>query len=184
MRPKRITETYHTGIPDSLAKPRQAGLTLLELCVVTGLLAFTVAWTAPRLDGFMARNEVTSDVMRLKEVLATARNAAIVRRTVITVCPSRDGRRCSDDWTMPLSILQGEVDLPPSQRTLLGRRNASQVPAIAYRLDHRPVRYQPTGHATGHNGTFRLCGRRGEGASVIVSNFGRVRVVDTTPPTC
>ncbi len=108
MRPERITETYHTGIPDSLAKPRQAGLTLLELCVVTGILAFTVAWTAPRLDGFMARNEVTSDVMRLKEVLATARNAAIVRRTVITVCPSRDGRRCSDDWTMPLSILQGE----------------------------------------------------------------------------
>ncbi|MFM9270720.1 GspH/FimT family pseudopilin [Halomonas elongata] len=184
MPPDRITQTYHIDTPNGPARKRQAGLTLLELCVALGILAFIVAWAGPGLGSFMARNEVAADVMRLKDVLATARNTAITRGTIITVCPSRDGRRCIDDWTAPLSILQGEIDLPPGQRLLLGRRGASQVAAITYRLDHRPVRYQPTGHATGHNGTFRLCGRRGEGASVIVSNFGRVRVVDDTPSAC
>ncbi|WP_275287944.1 GspH/FimT family pseudopilin [Halomonas elongata] len=184
MRPDRITETYHTGTPNRLAKPRQAGLTLLELCVVMGILTFVIAWAVPGLDGVMARNEVATDVMRLKDALATARNTAIARRTVITVCPSQEGRRCIGDWTAPLSILQNEIDQPPNQRTLLGRRGEGQVAAITYRLDHRPVRYQPTGRATGHNGTFRLCGRRGEGASVIVSNFGRVRVIDDTPSIC
>lgn len=184
MRPERITETYHTGIPNGLAKPRQAGLTLLELCVVTGILAFTVAWAVPGLDGVMARNEVATDVMRLKSALTTARHTAIARRTIITVCPSQEGRRCIGDWTAPLSILQHEIDQPPNQRTLLGRRGEGQVAAITYRLDHRPVRYRPTGRATGHNGTFRLCGRHGEGASVVVSNFGRVRVIDDTPSIC
>ncbi|MCW4149757.1 GspH/FimT family pseudopilin [Halomonas sp. 18H] len=166
------------------APRRQAGVTLLELCLVLGIVALAAGWAVPGLDTLMARQDVATDVMRLKESLATARHTAISRGTVITLCPSDDGVTCGENWTGPLSILAGEMHQPPEQRRLLGRRRPSRLEAIDYRRDQRPVRYKPDGSATGHNGTFRLCGRDGEGASVIVSNFGRVRVDEATPTDC
>ena len=163
---------------------RQAGMTLLELCLVLSILAITAGWGLPGLSALMARHEVAVEVMRLQDSLTTARHTAISRRAIVTVCPSADGSGCGDDWTAPLSILAGEVGQPPAEQTLLGRRRASRLNAITYRQDQRPVRYRPDGRATGHNGTFRLCGRHGEGASLILSNFGRVRVIGDSPAGC
>ena len=36
------------------------------------------------------------------------------------------------------------------------------------------IRCQATGWARGHNGTFEICGRHGDGGKSIVSNMGRV----------
>ncbi len=51
----------------------------------------------------------------------------------------------------------------------------SSGPTLTFNRDY-PIRYQATGWSRGHNGTFEICGRHGDGVKVVVSNMGRVRI--------
>lgn len=175
MRPAIQQIVYITG-----KGPRQAkGLTLIELLVAIAIVAILATWALPNYQQFSARNEVSAEVLRLKTALAQARSSAITRRTTITLCPSHDRLACDgSDWAAPLLIVQGSVpggDL--SDALLLRELPPGRGVQVSYRQDLRPVRYTALGRSAGHNGTFRLCGRHGTGAQVILSNLGRVRVV-------
>lgn len=166
---------------------RHAGLTLIELIVVIAVLAIIATIGVPGFQKFTARNEVAAEVMRLKSALAKTRSAAITRRTTVTLCPTADMIQCQitnnasgEAWRATLAIFEGRGEAgDPLLRTF----GESRLPALTYRNDDRPVRYKALGRSGGHNGTFRLCGRRNEGASVIVNNVGRVRV-DSNRPEC
>ncbi|MGM0785633.1 MAG: GspH/FimT family pseudopilin [Pseudomonadota bacterium] len=165
----------HAGTPPVPCHRTALGFTLIELVIALAVMAILATWAVPGLQAQAARQEVTSDVMRLKTALAMARNAAITRRTPIVVCPL-DGSTsagCSNgnDWTRPLLIKPWNDAGAPALRILAD----GEVDSITYRED-RPVRFTALGRASGYNGTFRICGRRGNAARVIVSNFGRVRV--------
>ncbi|MCG6659690.1 prepilin-type N-terminal cleavage/methylation domain-containing protein [Halomonas campisalis] len=154
----------------------QRGLTLIELLITLALLVILFGWAVPSLQALNARQQVAAEVMRLKTALALARNTAITRRTPVVVCPAAgDSNQCNgdlSDWTAPLLVMLNP-DTPEAQ--VLRRLPASPVLSLTYRQD-RAVRYTALGRASGHNGTFRICGRHDTGSQVIVSNFGRVRV--------
>ncbi|MDC8805227.1 GspH/FimT family pseudopilin [Halomonas pacifica] len=180
MRPEIQDVVYSTG-----KAPRQAkGLTLIELLVTIAIAAILATWALPSYQRFSARNEVAAEVLRLKTALAQARNTAVTRRTTITVCPSRDRLACDGaDWAAPLVIVQGDADDGDlSDAPLLKELPPGRGTRVSFRQDLRPVRYTALGRSAGHNGTFRVCGRLGTGAQVILSNLGRVRVVST--PDC
>ncbi|MDR5903628.1 GspH/FimT family pseudopilin [Halomonas icarae] len=164
------------------------GFTLIELIVAIAVLAIMVTWAVPSFQQFTARNEVAAEVMRLKSALAMTRSAAITRRGTVTLCPSVDMSQCAISnnadgkaWLATLAIFEGRGE--PGD-TLLRTLGESRLPAITYRNDNRPVRYKALGRTMGYNGTFRLCGGQEEGASVIVSNAGRVRVESSRPSEC
>jgi type IV fimbrial biogenesis protein FimT len=170
---------YLNGKPGQLAKHEQDGLTLIELIVAIAVLAILMTWAVPGFQAMTARNEVAAEVMRLKTALALARNTAITRRTTIAVCPlpSPDGTTCTfTDWNHPLVVVDGQA---PSGNLADVKRlkvlEGSTGPSVTFNRDY-PIRYQATGWSRGHNGTFEICGRHGEGVKVIVSNMGRVRV--------
>jgi type IV fimbrial biogenesis protein FimT len=171
--------SYFKGKPGQLTKHNQDGLTLIELVVAIAVLAILVTWAVPGFQTMTARNEVAAEVMRLKTALALARNTAVTRRTTIAVCPlpSPDGTTCTFvDWSHPLIVVDGQApsgDLSGVDR--LKVLEGSTGPSVTFNRDY-PIRYQATGWARGHNGTFEICGRQGEGVKVIVSNMGRVRV--------
>ena len=158
---------------------RQGGLTLIELIVVIAVLAIIATLGVPSFQRFTARNEVAAEVMRIKTALALARNTAVTRRTTISVCPrpAPDSTVCNfSDWSHPLIVVDGQVSSGnladgKSLKVLEG----SGGPNVRFNRSY-PVRYQATGWARGHNGTFEICGRYGEGVKVIVSNMGRVKV--------
>ncbi|WP_319941446.1 GspH/FimT family protein [Halomonas jincaotanensis] len=113
------------------------------------------------------------------------RSAAITRRTVVTLCPTVDMTQCQinnnaggEAWLATLAVFEGQGE--PGDE-LLRSFGESQLPSLTYRNDDRPVRYEALGRSGGHNGTFQLCGRQDEGASVIVNNVGRVRVESERP---
>nr|WP_301285600.1 GspH/FimT family pseudopilin [Halomonas sp. FL8] len=159
----------------------QTGFTLIELLVAMGVLAIMATWAVPSYQQFVARNEVAAEVMRIRTALAMARNAAITRRTTVTVCPSADRLTCSSgDWTAPLVVIEGRAkggDISDSE--ILKIFDGSHATSITYRKDGRPIRYGMLGWPTSHNGTFRICMKQGTETQVIVSNLGRVSVKNT-----
>lgn len=187
MRPATARAPYLTGRPGRLAKSRQRGLTLIELVVAIAVLAILVTWAIPSFQSFTARNEVAAEVLRLKTALAMARNTAVTRRTTIAVCPvaAADATSCDDsDWSLPLAVVEGQAsggNLADAE--LLKLLEGSGGPAITFNRDY-PIRYQATGWSRGHNGTFTICGRDGEGVEVIVNNMGRARVEKVQKSTC
>jgi type IV fimbrial biogenesis protein FimT len=158
---------------------RQYGLTLIELLVAIAVLAIMVTWAIPGFQQFSARNEVTAEVMRIKTALAVARNTAVTRRTTIAICPrpSPDIEQCEFlDWTHPVVVVDGQAPSGNLEDVeLLKVLEGSGGPTVTFNRSY-PIRYQATGWARGHNGTFEICGRHGHGVKVIVSNMGRVRV--------
>ncbi|MCE8031031.1 prepilin-type N-terminal cleavage/methylation domain-containing protein [Halomonas daqingensis] len=160
-----------------ITAPRQRGLTLIELLVVIVVAGILMGWAVPGLQAMNARQEVVAEAHRLRMALSLARNSAITRRSTVVVCPSPDRQRCHmDDWSAPLVIVLGPLsgdDFAPDAllRVLEGGRGVS----VSYRQDGKPVRFTPLGRSSGHNGTFRICGRHGQGAELVLSNFGRAR---------
>lgn len=156
----------------------QRGLTLVELLVAIAVMTLLFGWAIPAFQALSARQEVSAEVLRLKTALALARSSAIARRATVTVCPSHDQLSChNDDWTAPLMIIHGRAEGGNiGSDEVLRILDDSRVVSVSYRQDGRPVRYGPLGRPAGHNGTFTICGRHDAGATVVVSNFGRVRV--------
>lgn len=174
-------DPYLNGKLGQLATHEQNGLTLIELIVAIAVLAILMTWAIPSFQVMTARNEVAAEVMRLKTALALARNTAVTRRTTIAVCPlpAPDDTTCKfEDWNLPLVVVDGQA---PSGNLAdvdqLRILEGSTGPSVSFNRSY-PIRYQATGWARGHNGTFEICGRHGEGVKVIVSNMGRVRVGD------
>jgi type IV fimbrial biogenesis protein FimT len=178
---------YFTGRVHCQAKPpppdagaaRQQGLTLIELIVALAVLAILVTTAIPGYRQFTARNEVAAEVMRVKSALALARNTAVTRRQVIALCPVEHTNvtQCEkQDWSLPIAILDGHATAGNlADVEVLRVLKPSGGPSVHFNRDY-PIRYQSTGWSRGHNGTFTICGRHGEGVKIIVNNMGRVRV--------
>ncbi|WP_322528582.1 GspH/FimT family pseudopilin [Salinicola sp. LHM] len=167
-------------------RTRQAGFTLIELLIVLVVLTILVTMVTPSIQRLMAQQRVSTEVLRLRNALQLARSLAITRHTTMTICPSHDRQVCTpEDWTAPLMIVQGPADDDTLEDEIVLRElSASQVVSVTYRNDGRLVRFKPMGWSTGHNGTFEICGRYGEGAQVVLSNLGRIRTSGETPPDC
>ncbi|MGQ4878154.1 GspH/FimT family pseudopilin [Billgrantia sp. LNSP4103-1] len=165
------------GAAASLAASRQRGLTLLELLVVIAVGIVLMGWAVPGLQAMQARQEVVAEAHRIRTALSLARNTAITRRMPVIVCPSPDRQRCvMDDWSAPLAIVLGPLTGTSFEpQALLRVLEAGRSVTVSYRQDGKPVRYGSLGRPAGHNGTFRICGRQGQGAQLVLSNFGRVR---------
>ncbi|GHE22605.1 GspH/FimT family pseudopilin [Halomonas urumqiensis] len=188
--PRRIA-LYHNGSAPPLAKRtqpyRQHGLTLIELLVTIAVLAVLVTQVLPSYQRFVARNEVAAEVMRIKTALALARNTAITRRKTITVCPvaAVDAARCElSDWSLPLVIVEGKnAGTSLEDTTLLRILDGTNGPEITFNRD-RPIRYQSTGWARGHNGTFTICLQSRLKALIVLSNYGRLRTIQHPQANC
>ncbi|MCD6009351.1 GspH/FimT family pseudopilin [Modicisalibacter zincidurans] len=160
---------------------RQRGFTLIELMVTLTILVITLGWVAPSFSQLISRNSIVTDLSRLRSAIALARNTAITREQVITLCPSRDQKSCNKNWSLPLLVIQGPFDGNNiSQDTdILKIIPEGNVSNTRFRNDYRWIRIPATGWPRGYNGTFELCDTNGESASLVMSNTGRLRSGDT-----
>lgn len=171
----------------------QSGFTLYELLMTTALMALLLGLGVPTFSGALARSRQAIEINALFHAIHLARKESIMRRKVVSLCPSRDGSRCSPgrDWSSGWIMFENsDRDSPPridvGERVLQVHRVSESVRITANR---RGFTLRAT-FLRATNGTFVLCDAqdRIRAKGLIVSYTGRPRVAyarpDGTPYDC
>jgi type IV fimbrial biogenesis protein FimT len=159
---------------------RRAGFTLVEQVAVAAIVIVLACIAAPALGHLVARSRLQVAQSDIMAALQQARALALQTRRRSMLCPTRDGRQCTDDVHWEGGWLIGhyrgdqadQLDGPPT-RTDGGHVRLNIISTAG----RRRIRFQPDGTAGGSNATFTAC-RIGEaeGAlAVTVSNAGRIQ---------
>lgn len=158
------------------------GFTLVELVATLMVLSILLAFGVPAFSQLMESARVSTVFHELTASLASARIAAISRRTPTSVCPSQDGRNCRRDLSWEDGWIAfadpARTARPGTEEAVLRQFGpAPQGIAIRATAGRHYLRYQPSGFGYGTNVTLRLCSRRTgyELGTVVVNNAGRVK---------
>ena len=168
-------------------RPRQHGLTLIELLIVLSIAAILAMIGMPALGSILAHAHQRSAEGALHASLLHARETAIVRHMQVIVCPSPDQHTCGawDDWQDGwLIAADTDRNREPDPGPPLAVFGAMPAQTRVLSSSGRPrVVFRPNGSASGSNAQLTVCnlGDTGEGVAVVVANSGRVRVTDAQP---
>ena len=169
------------------------GFTLYELLLSMVLIAIVAGIAVPSFSAVIARQQQRVEIDALFHAIHLARKESVMRRKVVSLCPSRDGRRCSasrdwsDGWLM---FENADRDSPPridAGETVLRRHRASGRLLIS--ANRKGFTLRAT-FLRATNGTFVFCdpAQRIAPKALVVSYTGRPRVAsrrtDGEPYTC
>jgi len=160
---------------------RSAGVTLIELMLVVGVIAALAAVAVPR---FFAAREAThggaAHQALLGSLMAASAHAASTGAEVV-VCPGTPaGCLATHDWTggwIVFADLGGDRERG-SGDTLVQRAGALGGQArLRSTVGRTRIVFQPNGGAAGSNVTFTLCDGRGaaHARSLVMNNTGGLR---------
>ncbi|MDJ0750532.1 MAG: GspH/FimT family pseudopilin [Woeseiaceae bacterium] len=162
------------------------GFTLYELLLTMSLAAILVSTAVPAFGIYIAKSRQSVEINALFHAVHRARKASIMRRKVVSICPSRDGRQCGtiDDWSSGWLLFENtDADDPP--RVDAGEPLLATHPvdaAVAIDANRRGFTLRATvKRAT--NGTLIVCDRSGRAAprALVVSYTGRPRIARERP---
>ena len=95
---------------------RHRGYTLYELLMTLALIAIIVGLGLPSFAGIAARNRQHVEINALFHAFHLARKESIMRRRVVSICPSLDGLSCEPgrDWSTGWLMFENtDKDQPP-----------------------------------------------------------------------
>ena len=80
---------------------RQTAFSLYELLITLAIFATVVALGLPSFGNVVAAHRLRAEVDGLFHAIHLARKESVVRRRVVTICPTLDGQLCSQtmDWS-------------------------------------------------------------------------------------
>ena len=168
-------------ILDPSADMRHSGFTLYELLLTLSLIAILVGLGLPSFTEIAANSRLRTEINALFHAIHVARKESIMRRSVVSICPSFDGLVCrpgkdwSGGWIMfnnrdrdsPPQVDQGE---PILQVHTVGENVRITANRRGFTL--RATQKRAT------NGTIVVCDTAGRVAprALVVSYTGRPRV--------
>ena len=162
-----------------------AGYSLYELVMTVAVASVVLGLGLPTFNNISANARIRVEVDRLFHAIHLARQESIVRRRVMTICPTRDGETCDPDgdWSAGwMLFLNKDRDWPavrdPDEAIIRHIRIDTRVRITANRRSFslRSTELRAT------NGTIVVCDHRGHGRvrALIVSYTGRPRVAYET----
>jgi len=165
---------------------RNRGFTLYELLMTLGLAALLLSIGIPSFTGTLARSRQAVEINVLFHALHLARKESIMRRKVVSLCPSRDSMTCSPgkDWSSGWLLFEtADRDSPPEVdpgEVVLRSHRVSD--AIRIQANRRGFTLRAT-FLRATNGTFVVCdaGDRIRPKGLVVSYTGRPRVALERP---
>jgi type IV fimbrial biogenesis protein FimT len=167
-----------------LKKPQ--GFTLYELLITTFLVSILAGLAIPSFADLLARQRQRTEIDALFHAVHLARKESIMRRKVVSLCPSIDGRACtpSRDWSSGWLMFENrDRDSPPrvdaDEPVLLTHTTPRQVRIVANRqgFTFRATFLRAT------NGTIVVCEPKTRiiPKALVISYTGRPRVARHSP---
>ncbi len=162
------------------------GFTLYEILVTLALVALLAGLAIPSFAATLARQRQSAEINALFHAVHVARKESIMRRRVVSLCPSPDGQTCSPgrDWSGGWLMFENKdrdspPRLDPGEPVLVQHRVAESVRVTANRsgFTFRATFLRAT------NGTFVLCdeNQRITPKALVISYTGRPRVARHSP---
>jgi len=164
-------------------KPR--GFSLYELLLVLTLMAVLVGIGLPSFSGVVARNRISVEINALFHAIHLAQKESIMRRQVVTICPSLDSSTCrsENDWSRGWIMFNNrDHDSPPQRDSAEPLLRVHLVDdTIMISANRRTFTLRST-QKRATNGTFVVCDRAARTApkALVVSYTGRPRVAYRT----
>lgn len=75
-----------------------SGFTLIELITVLVIVMILIMAAIPSFKHTYHTSNATAVINHVLGITRLARNTAVTEKTTTTLCPSRDGRSCSNEW--------------------------------------------------------------------------------------
>lgn len=159
----------------------QTGFTLYELLITLMLIVVLVGLGLPSFSAIAARNRLHTEINALFHAMHVARKESIMRRMVVSICPSIDGRTCKPgrDWSQGwIMFANHDGDSPPQ---IDAGEPLLQVHTVAENVVISSNRHGFTLRAThkrATNGTIVVCdiADRVTPRALVISYTGRPRV--------
>lgn len=157
------------------------GFSLYELMITLAVFTVVLTLGLPSFGDIVARNKIRTQVDSLFHAIHLARKESIVRRRVVTLCPSADGQNCDDsmNWS------QGWIMFANHDRSTSTTRDAGEpilrqsgaLSGIRISANRRSFALRST-ELRATNGTFVFCdiNDRVTPRALVVSYTGRPRV--------
>ena len=157
------------------------GITLYELLMTLTLIAVLLGIGLPSFSGLAARNRLHTEINALFHAIHVARKESIMRRRVVSICPSSNGSSCEPgrDWSSGwIMFANHDGDEPPQidagEPLLQVHRIGDNVTLTANRRGFtlRATQKRAT------NGTIVACdpAARATPRALVISYTGRPRV--------
>ncbi len=161
-------------------KPK--GVTLLELIIVMAIIAVSITLAIPSMKAFTVKNRITAQVNTLALAIRMARESAIMKNYIVTLCRSADQLQCGGNWHdgMILFADKNRDHLFNGSDTLIaGFENFPAGDVIFWRSfqNRQYLQMSPRGTTRYQNGTFTYCPKEGleYARGIIINAAGRVR---------
>jgi len=160
---------------------RTCGYSLYELLTTTTLIALLLAVAIPSFSSITARQRQRVEIDALFHAIHLARKESIMRRKVVSICPSHDGMSCAPgtDWSSGwLMFENSDRDSPPrvdAGEPVLQRHKVSDN--IIIQANRRGFTLRAT-FLRATNGTFIVCDSQDRipAKGLVISYTGRPRV--------
>ncbi|NIV18333.1 MAG: hypothetical protein GWN47_07935 [Woeseiaceae bacterium] len=163
-----------------------AGFTFYELAITVLVIAILAGAGLPSLSKTIARSRQTAEINALFHAVHLARKESIVRRQVVSICPSHNGLACSPgkDWSRGWIMFNNrDRDEPPridAGEPVIQVHQAAQ--SVRIRANRRSFTLRAT-QKRATNGTIVVCDAAGRvpPKALVISYTGRPRVALKTP---
>ncbi len=165
---------------------RDYGYSLLELMMTIAVAAVILTLGLPSFSALKARNAQRVEINALFHAVHLARKGSIMRKQVVSLCPTADGTACNPgrDWSGGFLVFENsDRDEPPELddgEILLHHHRASR--AVKITANRRGFTLRAT-FLRATNGTLVVCDRAGRvpPRALVISYTGRPRVAERTP---
>jgi type IV fimbrial biogenesis protein FimT len=152
------------------------GFTIVEALTLLGCIALLTTLVIGSNRSWFIQQNSNSTIDQLVRDLHFARQQAIIRKTIITLCPTFNGESCiaTPDWSSGYLIFvdpQGKRQYDNPSALLVNRTISRGI--LTNSRDH--IQFAATGFTRSHNSTFLYLLENVE-RRVIISLQGRIRI--------